>query len=107
MFRNQAKSARPFKGHLAKRHFQIRILPTQPTTVASVAHFQFMRKGARLPRVSAGHTRLCIGKFREFGSQPRILRASLWSRIFNIRILMAETGFEVTETGFDVDGSLD
>jgi hypothetical protein len=90
--------AGPRSSLFSECHLEVRILHAQPATVASVGHFQLMRKGARLPRVSAGSPRLCIGKFQEFGSQPRILRASLWSRIFNIRISIAETRFEVPET---------
>ena len=79
--------------------------PTRPANHCRVcAPFPVRKKKrGRLPRVSAGPTCLCIGRFKIFGSEPRFLRASLWSRIFNIRISMAETRFEVTETEFDTD----
>src|SRR5215217_5093234 len=52
--------------------------------------FRLVSKVATLPRGSVVAIRLCSGKFQEFGAYPRIFHASLWSRIFNIRILPAE-----------------
>src|SRR5687767_11265462 len=51
-FRNQAKSSRHFKGHFAKRHFQVRILATQPTSPVSLGHVRQAKISATFPRVS-------------------------------------------------------
>ena len=73
-------------------------LVSQPTVV-SVGRFRVAGKAATFPQVSERSMSLCIGKFQEFGACRPIFRASLWSRIFTIPILIAETRFEITETG--------
>jgi hypothetical protein len=88
-----------FKGRFAKRHFQVRILWDQPTTVVSLGHFPVAQNLTTLPQVSERSIGLCSTNFRVLSPCGRVFRGSLWSQKFNIRILMAETWFEATETG--------
>jgi hypothetical protein len=90
---------RHFKGHFSKRHFQVRILWGQPTTVVSLGEFRVARNLATLPQVSERSIGLCSPNFRILTPCGKNFHGSLWSRKFNIRILKLETWFEVTETG--------
>ena len=66
---------------------------------ASPGQFRLVGKLATLPRVRVTLIGLCSGRSDFPWLRRRIFRASLWSRIFDIRILLIETQFECTETG--------
>jgi hypothetical protein len=76
-----------------QRRVRVALRP-QPTIVVSSGRFRLVSKVATLPRVSVVATEI-----PKFGACRHIFHASFGSRIFNIRILTAETPFEVTETG--------
>jgi hypothetical protein len=74
-------------------------LAPQPASAVSFGRFRPIRERATFPQVSAASACLCASSFRVLRTLPQNLRASLWSRISDIRILLLETQFESTETG--------
>jgi hypothetical protein len=72
---------------------------TQPTSQVSGRRFDLNRNPPTFPQVSARSVGLCNGKFRILWTILEFLRASLWSRISDIRILLLETRFEATDLG--------
>ena len=84
---------------ISKGLLQVRVLAPQPATVVSVDCFRLQNNLTTFPEVSARSVGLCSGKICVLWPLPQFLRASLWSRISDIQILLLETRFDSTETG--------
>jgi len=95
MFRNPGEFARHFNGAFRKRHLRVRVLAPQPPSLVSVGPIQLEKIVPTFPRVSEMLASLCGSAFSILRSVQRISSANLWSPIFNIRVLIAETGFEL------------
>jgi hypothetical protein len=72
-------------------------LRIQPTSLVSVGLVRLAEIRATFPRVSLTSVGLCSEEFGIFGLRQRIYRASLWSRICDIQILLLETWFASTD----------
>jgi hypothetical protein len=76
------------------RHLRVRILLGQPASPVSRGCFPLTRIHATLPGVRETLRGLCCAIFCILGHYGSILDASLWSSIFNIRVVAAETRFD-------------
>src|SRR5262245_3277194 len=69
--------------------------PASQAHRVSVGHVRLAEICATFRRVSETIAGLCRAYFSILGDVGPISRPSLWSRIFNIRVLMAETRFKL------------
>jgi hypothetical protein len=74
-------------------------LRRQPASSVSMGHLRFERKTVTVPALSVSPIGLRSGKILHLWVLERNFRASLRSRVFNIRFLKAETKFESPEIG--------
>jgi hypothetical protein len=81
------------------RHSEVRILPPQPASPVSMEHLRFERKAVTVAGLSVSAIGLRSAKIFHLLALERNFRASLCSRIFNIRFLKVETRFDSHETG--------
>jgi hypothetical protein len=99
LFRIEGNFGRLFKGHIRKRHLSVRILYAQPASVVSAGHIQFIRKRPRYLRIRGRSAVSSTTNNIDRGPFLVNFVNSLQWRIFNIRIPLAETLLERTETG--------
>ena len=91
VFRKGPEFMRDFKVRIQRRHLGFRILRAQPGSSVSVGHVLLRKICATFPRVSEGWPVSHCDFFSISSDVRSISRTSLWSRIFNIRVLIKET----------------
>jgi hypothetical protein len=75
-------------------HFRVRVLPAQPASAVSAGNVRLQKIVTIFQRVSEILRSLCGAIFWNLRCNRLISRASLWSQIFNIRVLLPETRCE-------------
>ena len=96
---NRRKSARHFKAIFCADISVVRVLSAQPASPVSVRDVRFGEIRATFERVSERSRGLRGMFFWIFARNQPISRASLWSPIYNFRVLTPETRLECAETG--------
>jgi hypothetical protein len=86
------KSVRPFKRIICDDISEFESYMASPV---SRGHVPLTKIYATFPRVIETMASLCRAFFSISGDVREISSASLWSRIFNIRLLISETRFEL------------